>query len=246
MSNLAQADHGLYLRHQYTKDKPLYLDYQATTPLDKRVLDAMKPYLAEEFGNPHSRTIEVSGWRAEDATEEARQEVANLINADVKDIIFTSGATEANNLAIKGLAGFLGDKKRHIITTSIEHKCLLESCRSLMSSGFSVLLPVTRAGLVDLNTLKEAMREDTLVVSVIAVSNEVGTIQPLEKIGALCREKGVYFHTDAAQAAGKIDLDVEAMNIDLLVSLPIKFMAPRVLVPYTSGQNPRVRLESHF
>ncbi|KAL4531917.1 hypothetical protein Ndes2437B_g02349 [Nannochloris sp. 'desiccata'] len=179
---------------------PLYLDMQATTPMDPRVVDAMLPFMTEQYGNPHSRT-HLYGWEAEEAVEEARENIANLINADAKEIVFTSGATESNNLAIKGVAGFYKDKKKHIITTQTDHKCVLDSCRFLQQRGFDVTyLPVQSNGLVDMNQLKAAIRPDTALISVMAVNNEIGVVQPLAEIGALCRESKIFFHTDAAQA----------------------------------------------
>ncbi|KMU75830.1 cystathionine gamma-synthase [Coccidioides immitis RMSCC 3703] len=182
--------------------RPIYLDMQATTPTDPRVLDAMLPFLTGLYGNPHSRT-HAYGWETEKATEQAREYVANLIGADAKEIIFTSGATESNNMSIKGVARFFGrsGKKKHIITTQTEHKCVLDSCRHLQDEGFEVTyLPVQSNGLIRLEDLEAAIRPDTALVSIMTVNNEIGVIQPMKEIGALCRSKKVFFHTDAAQA----------------------------------------------
>ena len=221
---------------------PIYLDYQATTPVDPRVLARMLPYFSEKFGNPGSAT-HAFGRAAEDACERARGEVAALIGAEAREIVFTSGATEANNLAIKGLARFAGEGRRHIVTLATEHKCVLESCQAMAAEGFRLsVLPVERSGLLDLARLKEAMTDETLLVSVMAVNNEIGVIQPLAEIGALCREHGVYFHTDAAQAAGKIPLDVEAMAIDLMSISGHKLYAPKGIGALYVRRRPRVRL----
>src|SRR5512134_1673063 len=178
---------------------PIYLDYQATTPTDPRVVEAMLPYFTQVFGNPHSRNHQY-GWDAEEAVEKARSQAARIIGANEKEIIFTSGATESNNLAIKGVARFHRDKKRHIVTCVTEHKCVLDSCRHLELDGFRVTyLPVRKDGLVDLDQLRAAIAADTVMVSIMAVNNEIGVIQPLADIGRICREKKVFFHTDAAQ-----------------------------------------------
>lgn len=223
---------------------PIYMDYQATTPMDPRVLEAMMPYFTEKFGNPHSRSHRF-GWEAEDAVEIAREQVASLINADPREIIFTSGATEANNLALKGVAGFYGDKKKHIITLVTEHKCVLDTCRHLEQDGFDVTyLSVEPNGLVSLEKLKTAIRPDTLIVSVMAVNNEIGVIQPLKEIGKICREKGVFFHTDAAQAFGKIELDIKDMCIDLMSISGHKIYGPKGIGALFVGRSPRVRIEA--
>lgn len=186
--------------------RPIYLDYQSTTPCDPRVTKAMMPYFTEEFGNPHSRS-HAYGWTAEEAVERARSQVAALLNADPREVIFTSGATESNNLALKGVAHFYRDKKDHIITCVTEHKCVLDSCRHLTQEGFKVTyLPVDSKGIIDIDQLKDAITERTALVSIMAVNNEIGVIQPLQEIGKTCREKGVFFHTDAAQAVGKYPL----------------------------------------
>lgn len=224
--------------------KPIYLDYQSTTPLDPRVFEAMKPYFLEHFGNPHSRSHQY-GWEAEDAIEKARSQVAKLIGASSKEVIFTSGATESNNLAIKGIAKFYGDKKNHIITANTEHKCVLDSCRHLEREGFEVTyLPVEKNGLIDLQKLRSAITEKTALVSIMAVNNEIGVIQPLKEIGAICREKACFFHTDAAQAFGKIPLDVEEMNIDLMSISGHKIYAPKGVGAIYIRRRPRVRLTS--
>ncbi|XP_025070440.1 cysteine desulfurase, mitochondrial isoform X3 [Alligator sinensis] len=187
---------------EQSKFRPLYMDVQATTPLDPRVLDSMLPYLICYYGNPHSRT-HAYGWESETAMEQARRQVASLIGADPREIIFTSGATESNNLAIKGVARFYKSRKKHIITTQTEHKCVLDSCRSLEAEGFRVTyLPVKRNGLIDLKELENAFQPDTSLVSIMTVNNEIGVKQPVCDIGQICRSHKVFFHTDAAQAIG--------------------------------------------
>lgn len=225
--------------------RPIYLDMQATTPLDPRVLDAMLPYYTGLYGNPHSRT-HAYGWETDKAVEEAREHIASLIGADPKEIIFTSGATESNNMSIKGVARFFGrsGKKKHIITSQTEHKCVLDSCRHLQDEGFEVTyLPVQSNGLVDLKRLEAAIRPETALVSIMTVNNEIGVIQPIEEIGKLCRSKKVFFHTDGAQAVGKIPLDVNAMNIDLMSISSHKIYGPKGIGACYVRRRPRVRLD---
>src|SRR5947207_115881 len=223
-------------------DQPIYLDYQATTPMDPRVLEVMMPYFTHKFGNPHSRSHSY-GWEAEEGVEKARAQVAKLIGADEKEVIFTSGATESNNLAIRGVAEFYKDRRNHIVTTVTEHKCVLDTCRHLEQQGFEVTyLPVQKNGLIDLDQLRAAVTDKTVVVSVMAVNNEIGVIQPLAEIGKICREKKAFFHTDAAQAVGKIPLDVEAMNIDLMSISGHKIYGPKGIGGLYVRRKPRVRL----
>jgi cysteine desulfurase len=225
---------------------PIYLDYQATTPMDPRVLEEMIPYFTGKFGNPHSRS-HVYGWEAEEAVEVARKKVADLIGADAKEIVFTSGATESNNIAIKGVAEFNREKKKHLITLVTEHKCVLDSFRHLSEEGFEVTyLAVQENGLVDLDKLKSAIRSDTVLVSIMAVNNEIGVIQPLAEIGKICREKGVLFHTDAAQAFGKMPLNVNEMNIDLMSISGHKIYGPKGIGALFVRRKPRVRLMPLF
>lgn len=223
--------------------RPIYLDCHATTPMDERVLSAMLPYFTEHFGNAASNS-HVYGWEAQAAVSGAREILADAIHATPEEIIFTSGATEANNLAIKGVAEAYFQKGRHIITVETEHNAVLDPCEYLRSLGFEItFLPVQKNGLIDLTDLAQAFRPDTILVSVMAANNEIGVLQPLAEIGELCRDRQVLFHTDAAQAIGKIPLDVEAMKIDLLSMTAHKVYGPKGIgALFVRRRNPRVNL----
>ncbi len=220
---------------------PVYMDYHATTPVDPRVLEAMMPYFSEHFGNSASLQHRF-GWIAKEAVENSRKKIADAIGAKSQEIIFTSGATESNNLAVKGAADAYVSKGNHIITVRTEHKCVLESCRNLENNGFSVTyLPVDSFGRVSIDALRNAITERTILVSVMAANNEIGTIQPIADIGAVCREHGILFHTDSTQAIGRVKIDVEAMKIDLLSFTSHKIYGPKGIgALYIRSRNPRV------
>ncbi len=222
---------------------PIYLDYSATTPVDPRVAQKMIPFLTEQFGNPASRS-HAFGWDAEKAVEEARAHVAALLNADPKEIIWTSGATEGNNLAIKGAANFYKGKGKHIVTMKTEHKAVLDTVRELERQGFeATYLDPEQNGLLDLEKFKAALRADTVLVSVMMVNNEIGVIQPIAEIGEICRGKGIIFHCDAVQAAGKIPVDLQKLKVDLLTVTAHKVYGPKGIGALYVRRKPRVRIE---
>ena len=225
---------------------PIYLDYSSTTPIDPRVADKMIPYLREQFGNPASRS-HMYGWEAEKAVEEAREHVAALVNADSREIIWTSGATEGNNLAIKGAAHFYKTKGKHIITVKTEHKAVLDTVRELERQGFeATYLQPGDNGLITIEQLKEAIRPDTILVSVMWVNNEIGVIQPMDEIGELCRSKGIIFHSDAAQATGKTPIDLEKTKVDLVTFTAHKTYGPKGVGALYVRRKPRVRIEAQM
>ena len=236
----------LVSRQSNIMKQPIYLDYSATTPVDPRVAQKMIPYLTEQFGNPASRSHSY-GWTAEEAVENAREEIAKLVNCDSKEVVWTSGATESINLALKGAANFYKTKGKHIITVKTEHKATLDTVRELERQGFeATYLEVKDNGLIDMDVLRASLRADTILVSVMFVNNEIGVIQPIAEIGEICREKGIVFHVDAAQATGKVLVDLQALKVDLMSFSAHKTYGPKGMGALFVRRKPRIRLEAQM